>query len=232
LYCPTASIRSTLRCPRQDKAPLWPARQLRRGREDLRLDRSNAPPESATQIIAHVGTVISRNRPDRFFHSLVALRRSGRLPDVRFRFVGNLSANYIRSLGLGDLVETTGLVPREIARREMLAADALLLLVGEYVGRWGHSAKLFEYLQAGRPILCLEEKAGSNDRRLLEQFAGPRSFFARLDDASGLAGAIEEMCRCARRKAPQPAAIRAGLEAYDRRILAGRLAGKLSSLGL
>lgn len=190
--------------------------------------RESLPPPLS---IAHVGTVIPRNRPDLFFHSLVELRRSGRLPDVRFRFVGNLSTDYIRAVGLHDVVETTGLVSREAARREMADADALLLLVGGYVGQWGHNAKLFEYLHAGRPILCLEEQPGSNDRRLLEQFAGPRSSFAALNDPAALAAAIEATCRFVRQNPPPPAAMPAGLEAYNRMNLAGRLAERLNSLG-
>ncbi|MFQ5424636.1 MAG: glycosyltransferase [Phycisphaerae bacterium] len=140
--------------------------------------------------IAHVGTVIPRNRPDLFFASVAAWKLRGGPNRVRFRFVGNLSKDYLRSAGLDDVVETTGLVPRDRALQEMADADALLLLTGRYVGRWGHNAKLFEYLAAGRPILCLEESPPSNDRTLLESVAPERSFFAAVDDPAALAVAV------------------------------------------
>ena len=113
--------------------------------------------------ITHVGTIIARNRPELFLQCVMQLARSGKLDRTRFRFVGNLSRDYLRDEGLENVVETTGLVSRERAREEMESATALLLLVGKYVGTWGNNAKLFEYVQTGRPILCLEETPDSND---------------------------------------------------------------------
>ncbi len=170
--------------------------------------------------IAHVGTVIPRNRPDLFFQALSTLKDDARLRGLRFRFVGNLSCDYVRSIGLDSLVETTGLVDRDTARREMRDADALLLLVGDYVGKWGHNAKLFEYVQAGRPILCLEESAGSNDGKLLKQFVGERCFFARLDDADGLANAIRQLKTYLAERPNAAIELRAEFRAYSRREVA------------
>jgi glycosyltransferase involved in cell wall biosynthesis len=177
--------------------------------------------------IAHVGTVIPRNRPDLFFDSLIRLRDSDSLGGVRFRFVGNLSAEYLRDVGLDKCVETTGLVPRAEARREMRSADALLLLTGNYVGQWGYNAKLFEYLRSGRPILCLEETPGSNDRKLLEEVAGERAFFALVDDAAEILAALGRVREYAVQHGDERAAVSAGLAAYSRRALTGTLAEAL-----
>ena len=161
-------------------------------------------PPGRPMVVAHVGTVIPRNRPDRFLGSLVELVRRSEVDGVVFRFVGNLSAEYVDSLGLAGVVQTTGLVSSETARREMQAADALLLLTGGYVGRWGHNAKLFEYIQTGRPILCLEQEPGSNDRRLIERFAADRGFYATLGDVAALAMALRGL-RAYVAAHPQPA---------------------------
>lgn len=179
--------------------------------------------------ICHVGTVIPRNRPELFLESLAELHRRGSLGPVMFEFVGNLSPDYIRSLGLADVIRTTGLVSREEARRKMARADALLLLTGAYVGRWGYNAKVFEYIRSGRPILCLEERPESNDRRLLEEYAGERTFFAMLGDASGLKAAIvairERMARASGPPTCPPA-----FSVYSRAGLAGKLANHLTTL--
>src|SRR5205823_5882569 len=119
-------------------------------------------------------------------------RERWRAEGLRVRFVGNLSPAVTQRPEFAGLVETTGLVSHADAWRETRSASALLLLVGDYVGRWGHNAKVFEYLRAGRPILCLEESPGSNDRKLLESMAATRCVFARLADSSAVAAAIED----------------------------------------
>lgn len=144
--------------------------------------------------IVHIGSVSQRNRPDLFLNTLANVARQGTLPG-RVRFIGNLSAEYVASLGLTDWVSTYGMMPWDAAWRDTCSATALLLLVGDYVGQWGHNTKLFEYLRSGRPILCLEEREKSNDRRLLEELASPRSVFGSLGDpasiVSGMASAIQ-----------------------------------------
>jgi len=195
-------------------------------------ENAAAPPprisDSKSQIcISHVGTVIPRNRPDLFFQSVAELRRAGNLSAVNFEFVGNLSRDYLQSLGLDDVIRATGLVPRDEARRRMAEADALLLLTGEYVGRWGYNAKLFEYVRSGRPILCLEERLGSNDRRLLEAFAGNHSFFAPMGDAAALGSTIGKLGDHLKRH-PETCVFSQSFDVYSRRNLAARLAGYLS----
>ncbi len=191
---------------------------------DHALSPHEGPVEMHPLTIAHVGTVIARNRPEVFFEGVRSLSSSGRLVDTRFRFVGNLSRDYIREGGLSGVVETTGLVTRDVARKEMESAAGLLLLVGDYVGRWGHNAKVFEYVQTGRPILCLEESAGSNDGKLLKRFAGERTFFATLGDVESMVQAIGAM-RGYLEKTPGSALhLEAEFQQYGRARLTGALA--------
>jgi glycosyltransferase involved in cell wall biosynthesis len=188
-----------------------------------------APPAPPPLIVAHVGTVIARNRPDLLFASLKELAKQKSMSGVRWRFVGNLLASYLRDEGLDSFVETTGMISRDEARREMNAAHALVLLVGDYVGRWGHNAKLFEYLQTGRPILCLEESPPSNDRQLLEQFAPERSFFARLHDSKDIEEQLAAVGQIARESRTQTKLPRE-FEFYSRKRVAAQL--NLSLLGI
>jgi len=154
-----------------------------------------APTSTDTQsamvlTFAHVGTVIPRNRPDLFFESIAALKGHECLRDINFNFVGNLSQAYLDATALSSIIKTTGLLPHNQARREMQNAHVLLLLTGRYVGQWGYNAKVFEYIQTGRPILCLEEEPGSNDRKLLEAFAPDRAFFAPVGRPEAIADEI------------------------------------------
>lgn len=196
-------------------------------------DHALQPRDAAVSLhpltISHVGTVIARNRPDMFFDSLRNMRATEKLADVRFRFVGNLSRDYIREIGLADDVESTGLVSRESARREMDSAAALLLLVGNYVGTWGNNAKLFEYVQTGRPILCLEETAGGNDAKLLRRFAAERSFFGLMHDPESIARAIGEL-RAYLSSSPSSALhLEAEFQQYSRQRLAAALSEAMTA---
>jgi len=197
----------------------------------LALQPPGPAPSPRPLTIAHVGTVIPRNRPDLFFRSILKLLSGKRLGEVVFKFVGNLSHDYLTAAGLTQVVQTTGLVPRMQALREMRAADALFLLTGRYVGTWGYNAKLFEYLRAGRPILCLEESPGSNDRKLLEQLAAERSFFAPLDEPEAIARAVDAV-RLYLAAPPPPTAPIDAFSAYSRPNLVARLAAFLNTIKL
>ena len=178
-------------------------------------------------VVVHVGTVIARNRPDLFFEAVKRLRAKGGLAVTRFRFVGNLSREYLREAGLDEIVETTGIVPRESARQEMESATALLLLVGEYVGQWGNNAKLFEYVQTGRPILCLEETPGSGDGRLLHQYAAERTFLGQLGDDASIEGALTALHAYLQTSPQSSLHLHADFAEFSRPRLAARLAAHL-----
>lgn len=208
-----------------------------------------AAPKTRPFVFAHVGTVIPRNRPDLLFETVHRLSARGTLKpnDVRLRFVGNLSQSYLRDVGLAPLVETTGLAQRAHARRAMYEASALLLLTGDYVGRFGYNAKLFEYIRTGRAIVCLEETPGSNDRQLLERFAPERSFFGKLGDDTSTSQALRS-CRAYVEAGHEGSAaasntpngdektpshgLPGGFDAYHRRNQTAELARRLKELGI
>ncbi len=181
-----------------------------------------SPPE-----LVHVGSVSQRNRPDLFLNALASETRRAPFDGI-VSFVGNLSSSYVHRLGLSGIVRTSRMVSWEEAWKQTCRATALLLLVGDYVGTWGHNTKLFEYLRSGRPILCLEEMPGSNDRRLLEELAAERTVFRSLNDSAGMVDGIREVLRLGTRI---PFGQREGggeLDRYDRRRLAGELADVLN----
>lgn len=178
-------------------------------------------------ILAHVGTVIERNRPDLFLGAIANSphRDRWRAEGLRIRFVGNLSPAVTQRPEFTGLIETTGIIGHAHAWREMYGAAALLLLVGDYVGRWGHNAKVFEYLRSGRPILCLEETPHSNDRRLLESVARDRCVFASLSQSTEIESSLDRIRTIHASRDDVPAELRA----FERRAQCARLAAILDA---
>ncbi len=86
---------------------------------------------------------------------------TGQVPRERLRIqlVGNIgksTSKWISELNLGDIVETPGFVSHEQSIQYMQAADALLLIIGDSPESPAiFTGKIFEYLAASVPILCL-----------------------------------------------------------------------------
>jgi len=105
--------------------------------------------------------MLSSYRYDTLLEGLVRLKRKDptRAEQLRVQFVGEglqQLADRVADLGMLDLVEMAPPVPHAEVLRLQHEAHALLVL-GRTAGRKGHElvagAKLFGYLQAGRPII-------------------------------------------------------------------------------
>jgi glycosyltransferase involved in cell wall biosynthesis len=119
----------------------------------------------------------------------------------------------------------TGYVDHHDAVDEMRAADALLLYVAPT--SLAPSGKLFEYLAAERPILCVTRRENLAAQLVQEWDAG---LWAPPEDGAAIEQAILELL--ARKRAgtlvAQPHVRARTLERYSRRALAGRLADVLA----
>jgi glycosyltransferase involved in cell wall biosynthesis len=128
---------------------------------------SNAKIASRPAVIVHSGVVYPQERnPDVFLAVLGELKQAGVVGagDVRFVLRAAGHEDYLRgriaAAGVADLVELRPGVAYRDALREMIEADALLVLQG---ANCNHQipAKIYEYLRAGRPILALTDAAGN-----------------------------------------------------------------------
>ena len=138
------------------------------------------------------------------------------------RFAERLRAFEARHPGV---VEQRPYVPHHEALAEMLAADALLLVVGAGDGSRSRSVvagtlpgKIFEYLRAARPVLLLGDEAG--DAATLLRRHG-RGWVADETQPAAIAAALQQMMQAAPEPATAPAA---SVAAFERRALAGELA--------
>jgi glycosyltransferase involved in cell wall biosynthesis len=135
------------------------------------FDRAEVPAEVTLGDgfwIVHTGRLYGREQQVSAFLEALAAQA----PDVKALFVG-VDESRVRPdadrLGLGDRVRVAPLVPLPVALGYQRAADALLLVNGRRPESM--SSKVFEYLQAGRPIFAISPD-GSAARRLFSETGG------------------------------------------------------------
>jgi len=129
----------------------------------------------------YAGILYPKRSPEAFLRGLANCIANGRIPrgGVRVQFAGvfdyqGQTANHdlVESLGLGEIVDVMGYMPREQVLAKMQQVDGLLL-IGEAVpeAKMYVPGKLYEYLCAGTPILALMED-GEGARLIREAQAG------------------------------------------------------------
>ena len=117
-------------------------------------------------VLLHSGIIYPEERdPTHLIEALKLLVDAGRLKPgqllVRFRAPVHdaLLRDLAAAAGVSAFVETCPPIPYQAALAEMLAADALLVIQASSCNEQ-IPAKIYEYLRAGRPILCLSDPLG------------------------------------------------------------------------
>ena len=167
--------------------------------------------------LVHTGRLYGREQQvSAFLTGLAALP-----PEVKALFVGVAEDRVLpeaRRLGLGERVRVEPLVPHGRALGYQRAAGALLLVNGRRPESM--SSKVFEYLQAGRPIFAISP-AGSAARTLFDQVGGAVCVLPDEPMAAPLAGFVTAV-----RQRVAPAADPTALERYE----LGRLTAELAAI--
>jgi len=194
-------------------------------------DFAGVSPVDPGRSLTHVGFAWE-DTPQPVLRALAALKARGALPPAfRVRFIGGLPASSLRmieNLGLEELVRVEPRVEHALAIAAMRsAACLLLLLVRSEAGRKWYPGKMFEYMAAGRPILCVAPSGIAADL-VREADCG---LALEPGDTAGIERAIEELARdpevwTARHYAPRQEVI----ERFDRRRLTERLAAVLDDI--
>jgi glycosyltransferase involved in cell wall biosynthesis len=148
-------------------------------------------------------------------------------PALRVRLLGNMGARFGRALHAfsvrhPDVIACEPYVPHTQALAAMMAADALLLVVGggrgPAVQGW-LPGKIFEYLRSGKPVLCLGDPEGDAARLIARHGQGCT---VPEHDAAGVAQALAQLLE---RQALAPPA--ASPAVFERRELTRQLAAYL-----
>ena len=136
--------------------------------------------------LLHSGIVYPSERdPTQLLRALALLHRAGHIsPDrLRLRFRAAVAEDLLHRLaaeyGVSAFLEVLPPIPYQQALSEMLRADGLLILQASNCNAQ-IPAKLYEYLRAGRPMVCLTDPQGDTANTLFA--AGIRSV-APLDQA-------------------------------------------------
>jgi len=163
--------------------------------------------------LLHSGIVYPEERDPEPLCAALRRLKDGAVVDAasfRIRFRSPVHGELIESLaqrhGVADLIETQPPVPYAASLDEMLRADALLLMQGANCNEQ-IPAKTYEYLRAGRPILCLADPAG--DTAGVVRDAGLDTIAA-LEDVGAMADLLARFVadqRAGRVQLPTPQAV-------------------------
>ncbi len=188
--------------------------------------------EDAPFTVLHSGVIYPTpdRDPSRLFEALANMKRGGRVAPGDLRFVLRATGNdaeiqaRIDHHGVGDIVHLAPSIPYVDALREMMDADALLVLQG-YTSDPAVPAKLYEYLRAGRPLLALVSPTGETARVARRSDLCVSADIESVEDIEIAVGALLDRLR-----APQSDDVRELPDEYSRRGRARSLAGVLGEL--
>jgi hypothetical protein len=137
----------------------------------LRSTKLSPVPRTSDKILAtYVGTLYTSTEPSMLVQALESLP-----PEIKsrfkLRFIGHIeAASYRRALlRLGDMVELKGYMPQHEALASMVETDYFLLISHD---RLNVSAKFYDYIGAGKPILACVHPDGDIRVMLEELRAG------------------------------------------------------------
>ena len=180
-----------------------------------------APWAAGPVVLTYLGSVYRSTEPSTFVEAVLGLPADLRAR-LRVRFVGHFEKAVYREtlLRLGTTVEIIGFLPQAEALCLLEATDYVLLLSHDPVNV---SAKFYDYLCAGKPILAAVHPAGDVRRRLEETRAG---LWADIRDTS----AIRALLTAAIEQGPTYTPDHQAIARYHRQPLARRYADLLREI--
>lgn len=181
--------------------------------------------------LLHSGIVYPSERdPTQLMAALQLLHQAGvvRPGQFKLRFRAAVAEDLLRDkaaeFGVTEYVEVCPPIPYREALAEMLRADALVLMQASNCNAQ-IPAKLYEYLRADRPLLCLADPAGDTARAVL---AAGVDTVVPLDDAHTISKLIGRFLQAPHLLCSRPSRTRA--LAASRRARAVELSQLLASL--
>lgn len=199
-------------------------------------DFENAQPQKRTNdvfYLVYTGSFYTQGRTaEAFLRAINAIVVSGQIPrqKLRIQLVGDLgkaTRRWIGELGLEDIIETPGCVSHAESIGYLISADALLLVIGDSQGSAAvFTGKIFEYLAAGKPVLCLAGE-GVSSQLIREAHVGVT---VRPNDTPRIAKAVTTMYRAWENGELRVNPNMEVINSFERRKLTEQLANILSSL--
>jgi len=143
------------------------------GFDATRLPRANPDTQSRLDgkiVVTYIGTIYDSTEPTTLVQALQSLPCEIK-SRFKLRFIGHIEEPSYREalLQLGDMVELKGYVPQHAALAAMIESDYVLLITHD---RLNVSAKFYDYIGAGKPILACVHPEGDARRMVEELRAG------------------------------------------------------------
>jgi glycosyltransferase involved in cell wall biosynthesis len=148
---------------------------LPNGYDEPDFQQPSAPPADCLRL-THTGTISARYRIDNLLKAIAKTQQ--RYPQVpwRLRFVGQVDAGVraqVAAAGLSDVTEFLPFVPHQQSVAYLMTSSALLMAIPDVaLNRGILPGKVFEYLAARKPVLCVGPAGSDADNVLREAGAG------------------------------------------------------------
>jgi glycosyltransferase involved in cell wall biosynthesis len=138
--------------------------------ENVRLD--------SEFTIVHVGSFLKRRNPEALWKTLANLKQQNHplMQSLRIKLIGRIDSSIIESINhheLGEYLLQIPFIPHNEVVRNLKSAQILLLPIDDFDGaKWVLTGKLFEYLAAKRPVLCIGPTDGDAAKIIRETEVG------------------------------------------------------------
>jgi len=148
---------------------------LPNGYDEPDFQQPSAPPADCLRV-THAGTISARYRIDNLLKAIAETQQ--RYPQVpwRLRFVGQVDAGVraqVTAAGLSEATEFLPFVPHQQSVAYLMTSSALLMAIPDVaLNRGILPGKVFEYLAARKPVLCVGPAGSDADNVLREAGAG------------------------------------------------------------
>ena len=194
-------------------------------------DQSHPPSPDKKFSIAHIGTLVSTRNPETLWIALQDMIASDAkfASDLEIKLVGKVDYKVMESLeqhGLSGFVRKIDYMPHdEVVKCQQQSRVLLLIINNTPNAKMILTGKFFEYLAAGRPILCLGPADGDAAAILAETQAG---LLAGFGDVSAMKDHIRSLYNDY--VGGSGSTKSKGIEQYSRKELTGKLAKLLDHM--
>ena len=148
---------------------------LPNGYDEPDFQQPSVPPTDCLRL-THTGTITARYRIDKLLKAVAECQRLYPQVPWRLRFVGQVDAGVreqVVAAGLSAVTEFLPFVPHQQSVAYLLTSSALLMAIPDVaLNRGILPGKIFEYIAARKPVLCVGPAGSDADTTLREAGAG------------------------------------------------------------
>ena len=189
------------------------------------FQEESVPPADCLRI-THTGTISARYHVENFFQAVADCARRYPAVPLRLRFVGQVDAGIreqVAGAGLAGVTEFIPFVPHQESVAYLLSSSALLMAIPDVALNKGIlPGKVFEYLAARKPVLCVGPAGCDADVVLRETGAG---LALPYDNYELMCSTLEDLAQRWQRSPDLDLPASPAVATYSRRGQAARLAG-------